>query len=85
MPLICKVKNGFSEHYVLAGIKVADGRTFSRRKEVTSASCGNVERLFVPTAPYLNWINAKIRPPKTSPNCKFFYFQELIASTEIKP
>ena len=57
MPLACKIGSKTNYHYVLSGVKLADGRIVSRRKDVRSENCGRVPRLFVPIAPYLGWIN----------------------------
>lgn len=56
MPLACKTGSKVNFQYVLSGVKLADGRIVSRKTDVHSENCGRVPRLFVPVAPYVEWI-----------------------------
>lgn len=61
MPLAAIVGEKDNSHFVLAGVKLADGRIVSRRKH-HSDNCGHVPRLYLPIAPYLNWIKDTVWP-----------------------
>ena len=83
MPLACKTGNKLSHEYVLSGIKLADGRIVSRRRTTHSDNCGRVPRLFVPIAPYLDWIHETINGPKTTKTPGIIIFHLRVALHEM--
>ena len=64
MPFLCKIGDKFNHSFVLAGIKVADGKVTTRKNgnraftNKKNSKCGAVPRYYIPIAPYISWINA---------------------------
>ncbi|CAG5099157.1 Oidioi.mRNA.OKI2018_I69.XSR.g16303.t1.cds [Oikopleura dioica] len=64
MPFVCTVENtDGSVQYVLSGIKISDGKNTKRQtnlRRLKDSACGRWPRLFVPVAPYVDWIHSVI-------------------------